>query len=189
MTAVTLLEELRQLGASVAVVDGSRLRIEVPRGRVTPQLRESLTRHKGELLALLSSTLPPQEPHRLTLGDCLELLIEMHASNRAAYEPGALSLLDTDADLCRRFHATEARIDELAGVPSGPTEADFRTAIEAHAAVWRELVARYRAHLERRAERPHPMPERPDDTVLAIRVSYGDGEPGTWDVIREGRRR
>ena len=71
----------------------------------------------------------------------------------------------------------------------GPTEADFRTAIEAHAAVWRELVARYRAHKERQAEKADPMPELPEDTVLAVGVSYGDREPGTWDVVRQGRKR
>ena len=131
----------------------------------------------------------PESAARLDLADCLRLLDDMHASNRAAYEPGALSQLDADADLYRRFHATEARIDELAKVVGGPTETDFRRALADHAAVWRELVACYRAHKERQAERADPMPYLPDDTALAIGISYGDGKPGTWGVVRQGRRR
>lgn len=141
MIAPALLEELRQLGASVAVVDG-RLRIEVPRGRVTPELRESLTRHRDELRALLERSLPAQDPRQLTLVDCLELLGEVHATIRCVYVPGALALLDTDPDLRQRFDATEARIDDLARTPGGPAESDFRRALADHAAVWRELVAR-----------------------------------------------
>jgi len=95
---------------------------------------------------------------RLTPADCLELLMEMHASNRADYPAGALSLLDTDADLCRRFHATEARIDELAKVAGGPTESDFRRVLAAHAAIWREISQRSRAQMEQQAERADPSP-------------------------------
>ena len=111
----------------------------------------------------------------------------MHGSIRADYVPGAWSLLDTEPDLRRRFEATETRIDQLARVPGGPTEADYRTAIEAHAAVWREIIARHRAHREREAERAGPMPELAADTAAAVGVSYGDREPGTWDVVRRGR--
>jgi len=186
VTATTLLEELRQLGATAAVVDG-RLRIEAPRGRVTPELRATLATHKAELLALLTRTLPAPDPQHLTVANCLELLTEMHAGIRADYPAGALSLLDTDLDLRQRFDATEARIDELAKVAGGPAEAEFRAAIEAHTAVWRELIGRYRAHLERQAERSDPMSELPVDTVAAVGVSYGDGELGTWDVVRRGR--
>lgn len=142
-----------------------------------------------DLARRLRESEPGEPVPRLNLGDCLEMVIQMHASNRADYAPGALALLDTDRDLRERFDTTEARIDALAKVPGGPTESDFRRALADHAAVWRELVARYRAHQERQAERADPMPDLPDDAALAIGVSYGDGQPGTWDVIREGRRR
>ncbi len=55
MTAVALLAELRERGATVAVV-GDRLRIEAPRGVLTPELRTRLAAAKPELLALV-------EPH------------------------------------------------------------------------------------------------------------------------------
>ncbi|MGD0945873.1 MAG: hypothetical protein ABSA52_00465 [Candidatus Binatia bacterium] len=142
-----------------------------------------------DLARRLRESEPTEPASRFDLADCLALLDDMHAGIRAEYVPGALALLDTDPDLARRFHATEDRIDGLARVAGGPTEADFRTAIEAHAAVWRELVARYRAHKERQAEKADPMPELPEDTVLAVGVSYGDREPGTWDVVRQGRKR
>jgi hypothetical protein len=113
---------------------------------------------------------------RCTLADCLELLDDMHASIRADYAPGALALLDTDQDLRRRFDATEARIDELAKVTGGPTEADFHEALADHAAIWREISQRHRAHLERQAERADPMPYLPGSTALAIGISSKCGQ-------------
>jgi hypothetical protein len=181
-TAATLLTELRQMGATVSVA-GYNLRIEAPDGTVTPELRQLLTEHKSELLALLSRTLPAADPRRLDVADCLGLLDDLHTGIRAEYEPRVLGLLDTDPDLRRRFDTTEARIDELARTPRGPTEGDFRAAAEAHGAAWREIIARHGA----RQERPLPMPELAADTVGAVGFSYGDGEPGTWDVVRHAR--
>jgi len=89
---------------------------------------------------------------RCSLADCLMLLDDMHAGIRAIYEAGALALLESDLGLQRRFEATEARIDQLAKVFGGPTDTDFRAAVEAHAAVWRELSARQRARRERQAD-------------------------------------
>ena len=93
----------------------------------------------------------PTADARLTLLDCVRALDKMYAEIRAGYEPGALPwALDTCPDLAQRFHDTEDAIDRLAG--DGPTEATWREALDAHAAVWRELIARYRAHTERRRE-------------------------------------
>jgi hypothetical protein len=61
VNATVLLTELRELGATVAVVNG-RLRIEARRGVLTPELREALTAYKGEVLALLRSPMKPVEP-------------------------------------------------------------------------------------------------------------------------------
>jgi len=144
----------------------------------------------------------------LDIADCMVLIRKTFEGLEAEYESGALSVLDSNQDLRRRFDATEARIDELAKVPGGPTEYDFCRALAEHAAVWRELIARYRARQERGADRmpdlpedtgrvgkpkggqgrADPMPDLPENTALAIGISYGDGERGTWDVIREGRR-
>lgn len=108
----------------------------------------------------------------------------MHTELRAEYVEGALPwALATLPELARRLDDAEAAIDRLAG--TRPTEADFRAVVEAHAHVWREIVARHRAHRERQAEKADPMPE---DAVLAIGMSYGDGELGTWDVVRQGKR-
>ena len=125
---------------------------------------------------------------RLSPADCLELLCAFHGENEAAYQLGALPwAFENCLELKRRFEETEAAIDRLAG--QRPTEAGFRAALEAHRAIWWEIAGRYRAHLEQQAERSDPMPELPDNTVLAIGVSYADREPGTWDVVRQGRKR
>jgi len=111
----------------------------------------------------------------LDISDCMVLIGRTFQSLEAEYKSGALSVLDTDYDLRARFDTTEASINDLAKVPGGPTESDFRKALAEHAAVWRELIARYRARQERQAD---PMPELPEDTALAIGISYGDDQPG-----------
>ena len=52
--AVELLSTLRQCGATVAVFHG-RLRVEAPKGALTPGLREALAAHKAEVIALLAT--------------------------------------------------------------------------------------------------------------------------------------
>lgn len=60
MTAATLLDRLRCLGASVSLV-GDKLRVEAPAGVLTPDLRRELIEHKAELVRLLrpAPDLPP----------------------------------------------------------------------------------------------------------------------------------
>ncbi|MGD0946783.1 MAG: hypothetical protein ABSA52_05065 [Candidatus Binatia bacterium] len=182
MTAVTLLDELRRRRVEL-IPEGVGLRYRAPKGALTPDLRQALAAHKVELLSLLTGL---DTGSRLNPADCFELLCAFHAENEAAYEPGALTWAFAHCpELKRRFDETETAIDRLAG--QHPTEADFRRALEAHANVWREIVARHRAHRERQAEKADPMPELPEGTVLAICVSYGDGEPGTWDAVRRAR--
>jgi hypothetical protein len=53
MTAAALLAELRNRGASVAVV-GDRVRVEAPPGTLTAEIRQALANHKATLLAMLS---------------------------------------------------------------------------------------------------------------------------------------
>lgn len=52
MTAAVLLTELRNRGASIAVV-GDRLRIDAPVGVLSADLRTALAAHKADLLRLL----------------------------------------------------------------------------------------------------------------------------------------
>jgi hypothetical protein len=108
----------------------------------------------------------PEPGCRLDTVDCVVLIRQAFETIEAEYVAGTLTLLDRDPDLRERFDATESRIDDLAKVPGGPTESDFRAAIEAHANVWREIVARHRAHRERQAEKADPMLELPGDTVV-----------------------
>ena len=147
--ATTLLDELRQLGATCEVVDGA-LRIAVPKAKATPELRRLVADHRDELRQLLERTLPAPDPRRLTLTDCAAALAAMHTELRAIYPAGALALLDVDADLKRRFDASEARIDDLARTPGGPLDADFRAAVDGHVTVWRELIGRVQAKRDHR---------------------------------------
>lgn len=51
MTATSLLTDLLRQGVSVAACDG-RLRVEAPRGLLTPAIREALAAHKDSLIQL-----------------------------------------------------------------------------------------------------------------------------------------
>ena len=122
------------------------------------------------------------EPERCSLADCMTLIRETFEAVAAEYVDGALTLLGTDPDLCRRFHATEGAID--AAVKARPTEHELRAALAAHVAVIREACQRRQAQRDAAAA---PRPALPDDTALAVGVSYGDGKPDMWDVVRRAR--
>ena len=51
MNAVSLIRQCRGAGIKLQVHDG-RLRVDAPTGAVTPKLRQALTDHKADLLAL-----------------------------------------------------------------------------------------------------------------------------------------
>jgi hypothetical protein len=57
MTPLELLVALRRRGIDLTV-DGERLRVEAPRGALTPELRRTLAEHKPELIAELSQAAP-----------------------------------------------------------------------------------------------------------------------------------
>lgn len=57
MTQTELLSEVKTHGIGLSVVDG-RLRIEAPRGTLTPELKNELTLHKGEIIEALKTTYP-----------------------------------------------------------------------------------------------------------------------------------
>jgi hypothetical protein len=89
-----------------------------------------------------------ENARRLDVADCMTMIRE--AFEAVEYVEGALALLDTDPDVARRFHDTEAVID--AAVKAGPTEGELRAALAAHVAVIREACQRQRAQQERRSE-------------------------------------
>ena len=55
MNAAKLIEELRSRGVVVEAA-GDRLRVDAPKGAVTPELREALAEHKTEVMALITIT-------------------------------------------------------------------------------------------------------------------------------------
>ena len=114
---------------------------------------------------------------QLDTADCLAVIRETFEAVAAEYLDGALTLLDTDPDLCRRFDDTEAAID--AAVKAGPTERALRAALGAHAAVIREACQRRRAQREAAAD---TMPELPDDATAAVGFTYATG--GAWVSVR-----
>jgi hypothetical protein len=53
MNAAKLIEELGSRGVMVEAA-GDRLRVDAPKGAVTPELREALAEHKTEVIALIT---------------------------------------------------------------------------------------------------------------------------------------
>lgn len=120
---------------------------------------------------------------RLDAVDCGAFVRE--AFEAVDYVDGALALLDTDPDLCQRFHETETGID--AAAKAGPTEGELRAALAAHVAVIRECCERKRAQREAASERPDPMLELPADTGAAVGFAYATG--GVWVSVVKDRAR
>lgn len=179
MTPEILLSTLREVGATCTVIDGE-LRFVIPKGRCTPELRQSVADNRAELRALLERSAPLPTHGGLGVDDCVADLADMHSRIRADYPAGAMAVLDTDAVLRGRVGRTEDVLDELARTPGGPLEVDWRRAVAAHEAVWREVIARHNA----RSGRADPMPDLPDDVTFAAGFSYGNGEDGTWSVVK-----
>jgi hypothetical protein len=157
MNVQALLEDLTSRGVQLTP-DGDGLVVR-PASKLTDSDRQAIRTHKPELLAVLN---PPREGRRLDSADCGALIRE--AFEVLEYVDGALALLETDPDLCRRFHDTEAAIDAVA--KTVPTEAEFRGAVTAHVAVIRECVERKRAQREAAADLADPIPELPGDQSL-----------------------
>lgn len=58
MSAAGLLDELEAAGVRLYPSEPGGLRVDAPRGVITPEIRDSLRRHKAEIIALLQ---PPRE--------------------------------------------------------------------------------------------------------------------------------
>lgn len=72
MMATELVCSLRECGVRLWA-DGDKLRIEAPKGVMTPELLSALAKHKAELMALLQTPLP--EPSEVA--DEVERLIAL----------------------------------------------------------------------------------------------------------------
>ncbi len=125
---------------------------------------------------------------RLGLADCLTLLDDMHARIRADYEPGAAALLDTDpriyggASMPQRGGLTSwraRRMDRPRPTFELPSKRTPRSGTRSSRDTGRTGNGR--------PSEPTRCPSFPADTVAAVGISYGDGEAGTWDVVRRGR--
>ena len=62
MTALDLLTKLRSCGVAIEA-NGDRLKIDAPKGVITPELREALATNKTEIIALLIEDCPSIKPH------------------------------------------------------------------------------------------------------------------------------
>jgi len=89
VTTVALIANLNESDVSLAVIAPDRLRVEAPRGVVTPEVRATLAQHKAEIIAELCER-------------------EEDARRRAFFRE-----LGRDPDAWREF---EAQLDERAGV-------------------------------------------------------------------------
>jgi hypothetical protein len=89
------------------------------------------------------------DSERLDLAEATAIIATAFEAVHNEYIEGALSMLDEDPDLERRFKATEAAVDEA--VKAGPTEAQLRAALAEHVEVIAECCRRQRARQERAA--------------------------------------
>jgi len=141
MRLEALLSELRIRGVRLYCA-GNGLHYQAPKGALTPELRDKVVRHKSELLAVLA------EGTRLSLDECSAILDAAVTDLGTWYTAGALPWAEANVpELIAQLRDTEAVLDALN--KSEPTEADWRAAVTAYMATWREISDRCRAHRER----------------------------------------
>jgi hypothetical protein len=128
MSPDDLFAETQRLGITLSA-RGDRLHVEAPAGRVTPELRAALARHKPALLARLA---PVTEFVSLRGGLVVPL-------------PALLFALDLEA---RGFRVTLDMIEQICIEPSGALTDEDRSAI-----------ARWRLHLGALVGYQAPDPE------------------------------
>jgi hypothetical protein len=119
------------------VPDG--IAFEAPQGVLTAELKAELAAHKREVLAMLSG---PADTARLDLAEAMVLIATAFEAVHVEYIEGALDMLDADADLAKRFSASEAAID--AAIKAG-NASQLHAALAAHVEVIRECIRRTRA--------------------------------------------
>jgi hypothetical protein len=90
MSAVELLDTLTASGVRVWA-EGGKLKLDAPRGVVTPELKDRLTAHKPELLAALTAD-APEACEGLGLKPCRELMTEQVAAGECPGCGGVMKL-------------------------------------------------------------------------------------------------
>ncbi len=109
MTAAEVLTTCREAGIRLEAA-GDRLRYEAPSGTLTPELRDTLTRHKAELLSLLTpERFVTLAPTGLTLPrEAVDFAMDLE---RRGFE---LTVSDRDIDVQPAKALTPADRDALA---------------------------------------------------------------------------
>ncbi len=113
MTALALLDDLGTRGVRLTV-DGGRLTFDAPAGTMTPELRERLKVHKGELVAILAGKAAPEAPAQLESRADRELarferVAIPRPDGRGWYDPGTPWRVIQQLDAANR--AMAARIE------------------------------------------------------------------------------
>lgn len=73
MTAASLLTELQAAGVRFIPSGFDRLRVDAPRGVITPEFRDALRQHKLEIITILKA-----DPNKIRQTDGVELLYIFH---------------------------------------------------------------------------------------------------------------
>jgi amino acid adenylation domain-containing protein len=126
VTVIALVERLRELGIRIALDEG-RLRVNAPRGAITPELKADLEAHRDDLIRFLehargahrslpllgpAGTDPSRQPLSFTQERFL-FIQQLDPSSTAYSTPGVVRLrgpLDVDT-LCRAWDASVRRHD------------------------------------------------------------------------------
>src|SRR5438128_2631752 len=94
MTAQEILEEIKMLGGRLEA-RGDRLRVDVPAGALTPELKAALAEHKTEVLAVLTGDLNRDEWRNMPLSE----LERRHVAIKIRSDDyGTLWLVSTDTE-------------------------------------------------------------------------------------------
>jgi TubC N-terminal docking domain len=170
MSGSLLLEALRAHGVSVTAV-ADRLRVEAPRGVLTPEVREQLALHKAELLSLLATARPePSAPPRGVCRRCGQLAApnllnscepcadELHADRQPLKETDPEGYQRAVAWLEQQRDEKAVWLTEAAQVLAGLAPDDPRRASGEQK--WRDGLAAYEALCR-------ALPEPEDTTCLA----------------------
>ena len=129
MIPSVLLDDLRQRGVVLKVEDEDRLRVEAPRGALTPALHATLKAHKREVIEELRRYATMYEELTIDIGS----LVDVEALRWMAHRHSEAILSE--------LLALDRRCAELARC--GGSEAEYREAVEALVSRVREVRRLY----------------------------------------------
>ena len=175
MTAEGLLAELSTQGVQL-VAQGSQLRIDAPKGVLTPELRQRLAERKDELLELIARAdenpdgqQPAPSAHRQEEGVCIPPVSDATVQHSVEEEPIAESAL------------AGYLVDVLAAHPVGRKAAD-REALAAYVA--RAILHRYGPPAEQtwRVGRPVGTKKLSTAPLFAVCPAGHQTDEALWHV-------